>query len=107
MKLSLTIVEISLVFLVVLFNPSVYSQNVTEIQRWAEDLVVEYAADADEDDLILLIEDILDLFNNPININTAEREDLERIFFLSDWQIENILFKRYVNGPYLSIYELQ
>ena len=107
MKLNPTFVGILLCGYVGHVNPILYSQNFTELQSWAEDVVAEYASEANTEDMILLIEDILDLSRNPININTAKREDLERIFFLSDWQIENILFKRYVNGPYLSIYELQ
>lgn len=84
-----------------------FAQTETDIHEWATTVAEQYAADTEREDLSFLIEDLLDLARDPLNINTAEREDLERIFFLGDIQIENILFKRYVNGPFLSIYELQ
>ncbi|WP_185968803.1 helix-hairpin-helix domain-containing protein [Carboxylicivirga sp. M1479] len=54
-----------------------------------------------------LINDLIDLNQNPINLNTASKNDLERLFFLTDFQIENILFYRYENGDLYSVYELQ
>jgi hypothetical protein len=54
-----------------------------------------------------LVDELINLAQNPINLNVAEKEDLEKLFFLSDYQIENILYYRYTNGSLLSIYELQ
>jgi hypothetical protein len=83
------------------------AQYEPDLRQWASDLAELYASDTEQEDLSFLVEDLLSLTRSPINLNTARREDLERIFFLSDIQIENILFKRYVNGPFYSIYELQ
>ena len=53
-----------------------------------------------------LLDDLVYLYENPLNLNSVTKEDLERIPFLNDYQIENILFYVYNNGPLLSIYEL-
>jgi len=54
-----------------------------------------------------LINDLLLMRQQPINLNAAEKADLEKFFFLTDHQIENLLYYRHVNGPLYSIYELQ
>ena len=43
---------------------------------------------------------------NPININTATKEQLERFPFLSDQLVENILYYLYKYGPMLTRNEL-
>ena len=47
------------------------------------------------------------LMDNPIDLNNATREDLERLPFLNDVEIERLLYYVYVYGPMQSIYELQ
>ena len=44
-------------------------------------------------------EELSELRENPININTATKEQLERFPFLSDKLIENILYYLYKYGP--------
>lgn len=44
---------------------------------------------------------------NPIDLNTASREDLADLPFLSDLQIQEILLHRTQSGAYISTYELQ
>ncbi|MDD4197960.1 MAG: helix-hairpin-helix domain-containing protein [Paludibacter sp.] len=51
-------------------------------------------------------EELAFLSQHPIDLNSAEREDIEKMMFLSDIQIENILYYRYKAGEFLSIYEL-
>ena len=51
-------------------------------------------------------EELSELRENPININTATKEQLERFPFLSDKLIENILYYLYKYGPMLSENEL-
>ena len=84
-----------------------YGQIGEGLQEWAEEIATLYAEETEMEDASVLIERLLDIVRNPININAADREALEQIFFLTDIQVENILFKRYVNGPFLTIYELQ
>ncbi|MFO8001491.1 MAG: helix-hairpin-helix domain-containing protein [Marinilabilia sp.] len=84
-----------------------FAQSGDEIREWADEVADMYAGDMETEDLSLLLEELTSLARNPLNINTANREHLESIFFLSDIQVENILYRRYVSGPFHSIYELQ
>ena len=53
-----------------------------------------------------LMESLDELKENPIPINTATKEQLEQLPFLSDQLIENILYYIYKNGPMLTHQEL-
>lgn len=53
-----------------------------------------------------LVEDLAELKEHPININTATKLKLEKFPFLSDRLIENILYYIYKNGPMLTDKEL-
>ncbi|PRZ01265.1 helix-hairpin-helix protein [Marinilabilia salmonicolor] len=99
----------AILYIVVVFICPIdgFTQLNEGIQEWAEEVASVYAEETDTEDLSFLIEQLTDLATNPINLNVAGREELEQIFFLTDIQVENILFKRYVNGPFLTIYELQ
>ncbi len=54
-----------------------------------------------------LYENLLLLLQNPINLNQCNKEDLEKIPFLSDRQIENLLYYTYKNFPLESEFEIQ
>ena len=54
-----------------------------------------------------LYESLYQLYQNPIDLNTATNEELASIYVLSQLQIKNILEHRQQNGDFLSIYELQ
>ncbi len=47
------------------------------------------------------------LINNPVDMNKATAEDLQRISLFNDYQIKSLLKYRKNNGVFLSIYELQ
>ena len=53
-----------------------------------------------------LMEDLAELKEHPIHINTATKEQLERFPFLSDRLVENILYYIYKHGPMLTEKEL-
>ncbi|MEG1837855.1 MAG: helix-hairpin-helix domain-containing protein [Bacteroidaceae bacterium] len=52
-------------------------------------------------------EELEELKEHPLNINTVTKEQLEQLPFLTDLQIEHILYYLYVNGAMKTIYELQ
>lgn len=54
-----------------------------------------------------LYESLYQLYQNPLNLNTATAEDLASLYVLSQIQIKSILDHREQNGNFLSIYELQ
>jgi len=73
-----------------------------------ENLVEEIAANADEDlDYTTLIEDLEYFFVNPINLNTATESEFEKLHFLNELQIKNLVNYRKRRGSFLTIYELQ
>ncbi|HHU59271.1 MAG TPA: helix-hairpin-helix domain-containing protein, partial [Bacteroidales bacterium] len=100
--------------LFLLFATSLHTQNLSSepqpdqelLNEWAEALAAEMEEGA-EDAQHILMEQLLQLYQNPININTATREELQKIFFLSDLQIEALLFQRFQNKAFYSIYEMQ
>lgn len=75
------------------------------------DEIVEKFVDTEDENNIDFVEEIKqnlsDLADNPLNLNTATKEDLEQLPFLSSRQIENILFYVYNYGSMKSIYELR
>jgi hypothetical protein len=59
-----------------------------------------------EDQNSLLLDDLTKYSENPLNINTASAEELQRLNLLAYPQIRNILSYRSKYGPLLSLYEL-
>lgn len=86
----------------------VAQMQIHDPQSIISDIVEEIVATSEEDvDLDALIEDLIYISENPINLNTTSREELGRLFFLSDFQITSLLDYTKLNGPMVSIYELQ
>ncbi|MGQ1787292.1 MULTISPECIES: hypothetical protein [unclassified Saccharicrinis] len=54
-----------------------------------------------------IFDDLLELYENPVNINLIEQVDLEKLVFLSDLQIKAILDYMEKMGPLDSKYQLQ
>jgi len=75
------------------------NKNLIEIAR----AISSEEADADIEELYY---QLLDISNNPININTAKAEELSKIPFLNEFQIFSIIEHRIKSGNYLSIFEL-
>ena len=74
-----------------------------------EDILEQLSMDDDEEspNWENEIEELSDLASEPINLNTATKEQLERFPFLTDIQIEKILAYIYIHGQMQTIYELQ
>ena len=73
-----------------------------------EDIIEEIAANSDQElDYSDIYDDLLFFYNNKINLNSATREQLGRLHFLSEYQIDALLYYRYKHGDFISIYELQ
>ncbi|RLD63287.1 MAG: hypothetical protein DRJ01_04105 [Bacteroidetes bacterium] len=91
-----------------LFVKFLFSQEVVDSQQLIEDLIENIAESSDEElDYTSLFDDFNFFINNPLNLNIATEEDLEKLHILNDFQIKSLL--RYIskNGQMLSIYELQ
>lgn len=74
------------------------------------ELVEEVAASNEDEnseiDLEQIYEQFANLLNNPVDLNTATRADLEQLYILSDFQISSVLEYIKNNGKMLSKYEL-
>ncbi|GAB1416404.1 helix-hairpin-helix domain-containing protein [Paludibacter sp.] len=97
----------------ILFNACffrTFAQNsvvVTDIENLISAIFEQYSYETEtEIDVDSNYETLMNLYHNPIDLNVAERENLEDLFFLSQTQIENILFYRYKTGEFHTIYEL-
>lgn len=73
-------------------------------ELWQELLTDE---DSDEDDQNDTYERLFHLVSNPLNLNTATREELEQLPFLSELQVMDILEYRQRYGPVRSLRELK
>jgi hypothetical protein len=83
-------------------EPATDEQLLQRIEGLIEDIETE--EDADYSELIQQLEVFL---QSPINLNTAKADDLRRLIFLNDIQINNLLNHIRTYGNLISIYELQ
>ncbi|MCK4748429.1 MAG: helix-hairpin-helix domain-containing protein, partial [Bacteroidales bacterium] len=73
-----------------------------------EDLIEKIARESEEElDYHTLFINIYDYLESPLNLNTASREELEKLHLLNDFQIASLQNYIKENGALLSIYELQ
>ena len=75
--------------------------------RWMEYLEELSEEEASEEAIENLFSELSYLSEHPFNLATVGKEDLERLPFLSDLQIKNLLYYLYRNNPLYSIYELK
>jgi len=81
---------------------------VSTTEQLIADIFEQYTAETVEVvDYNSFFEDLMFCAENPINLNKATREQLEKLPFLSDMQIENIQAYVYRFGAMKTIYELQ
>jgi len=84
------------------------AQQEPATKQTLEDLIEEIASDSDEEiDYTSLYDDLNYFLNNPLNLNSATQDDLERLQILNDFQIKSLLDYIKSNGEMLSVYELQ
>lgn len=84
------------------------AQN-TNSNLYIDDVLEQLSATGDDEEVNWdnEIEELTERLQEPFNLNTITKEQLEYFPFLSDLQIENILAYLYINGQMQSIYELQ
>lgn len=100
--------HIILITILFLFSNKLFAQQEPITKQTLEDLIEDIASNTDaEIDYSSLYDDLNYYLNNPLNINSANEEDLERLHILNDFQIKSLLDYIQKNGPMLSVYELQ
>lgn len=82
--------------------------RVSAQEPWQHDFeqMFAYVEDTDENTLTLLFDELCDRYINPLNINTATREEWEKLSFLSEKQIEELQAYVYTHGPMKTLGEL-
>lgn len=81
---------------------------VTTTEQLIADIFEQYTAESEETiDYESFYDDLMFCVQNPINLNQTTREELEKLQFLSEIQVENIFSYVYEFGPMQTIYELQ
>ena len=79
---------------------------VSTTEQLIADIFEQYTAESEEAiDYDSFYEDLLSCAQNPINLNQTTREELEKLPFLSEIQVENIIVYVYRFGPMQTIYE--
>ena len=99
----------SLAFFLSLFSCVARAQDaIATTDQLIADIFEQYTAENDDDiDYDTFYEELMFFSENKINLNKTKREELERLPFLSDIQVENIISHIYRFGALQTIYELQ
>lgn len=98
------------VLLVFSFLTSIAQEKPNEIPQDLLDAIFSQIVENNEQediDQTQLYEDLFYLSQYPINLNATNKKELEQLQFLSDIQIENLLFYLYQYRGMYTIYELQ
>ena len=85
----------------------VYSQQIIAVDKWKEYVDDLAGDDADENKLETLYAELSYLSEHPFDLNTVTEEQLSRLPFLTDKQVEQILSYRKKVRSFVSIYELK
>lgn len=96
----------SLLLVLLFWSASVFSQEKSEVIQQRIELISEQL-ESENVDILYLVEVLSILYDNPLNLNSATKENLQEMGLLTDIQINNLLLHRRMFGKFISIYELQ
>lgn len=100
--------KLLLFFLLLSVSLKTFSQETDLDFSVVQDILEQIAESKEEEiDFSLLQDDLQTFYQHPINLNKTTKEELERLHFLSDIQIENLLYYLYRYAPMHTLYELQ
>lgn len=102
------ILKASIVIILIAFSYNLLAQN-SAIENDLIEKILEGIMSQEEDnyDYTSVLDEITDLIQNPIDINSASSNDLQKLYLLNQNQIDQLLKYRSENGEILSFYELQ
>src|SRR4051812_17615092 len=81
-----------------------YPRKEVDLSRLAEDLVGFQDQDANYEEIY---ENLVQILSNPIDLNTANAEQLRMLHLLDEKQIQQLLNYKETQSRFFSIYELQ
>lgn len=101
--------KILFILLVIFISIKVSAQNIAvSTEEIITDIYEQISEESESEiDFTSFYDDLMSLSENPIQLNHTHKEELEKLQFLSQTQIDNILYYLYRNMPMNSIYELQ
>lgn len=110
MKKAYSLNQSCLIFLLpILLSLGISHERISAQNAVIEEIIEELASATSDEDLDYsgIIEDLLFFSENPLNLNMATIESLEKLYLLNEDQIINLM--RYIDskGPMKTIYELQ
>ncbi len=95
-----------LVLIIFIISNPVYSQG-DKLSDIIIHIAEELAADeSDPETATLFIEQLQELSENPVRINSVDESELARLFFISDFQIKSLIDHIKESGDIISIYEI-
>lgn len=91
--------------LLILLAGNIHCQEIRQddIINIAEELAQD---DTDPEAAVIFLEELQELTENPVRINSADESELSRLFFLSEFQIKSIEDHVKSTGSILSVYEI-
>ena len=93
-----------LAFMLTVLNSSGQDEKVTQIiSSIAEELADD---ETDPEAVALYIEKLYDLNEKPVQLNSADENELSRLFFLTDFQIKSLADYVHSSGNIYSVYEI-
>jgi DNA uptake protein ComE-like DNA-binding protein len=96
----------TLTLLLFLSASALYAQNEINDEH-LENLIESIIEETEEEyDITMIMEDLQEYADQPLNINTATRQQLSRLYLLDPLQIQKLLDYLEKYGPAYSIYEL-
>ena len=98
------IFTLSLLFTLVEVSAQTYPRPEIQVDQFVENLFNLQSSDANYEDLY---EQMLLLYSNPLELNTATPDELRNTYILSEAQVQDFLLHRQKTGRLISIYELQ
>lgn len=107
MKEAYKILQIILLslFVIISFGLQITTAQNESIDELYEQMAEDFSgSEYDLDDLLAPLEEYI---STPLEINTAERSDWEKFFFLNDAQIDSFFSYKQKYGSLASVYELQ
>jgi hypothetical protein len=98
--------KIILVNIIFIISYPVYGQG-DKLSDIIIHIAEELAADeSDPETATLFIEQLQELSENPVRINSVDESELARLFFISDFQIKSLIDHIKKSGDIISIYEI-
>ncbi|MBN1462658.1 MAG: hypothetical protein JXQ69_00755 [Paludibacteraceae bacterium] len=99
-----------ILFLFALFSVSIVAQQEKQVPTELLEAIFEQIAEnreTEDFDQTEILDDLYHYAQYPINLNATNKKELEKLHFLNDTQIENLLYYLYMYFPMENIFELQ